>query len=84
MTAWDLDENSFELVEDIVRFSFPNKIVFKASEAQFTGTSLRPGTCIPFYGSSIMTKEEDSLWFESRSLTFSLYTSKYEILTVVW
>ena len=48
ITAWDLDENSFELVEDIVRFSFPNKIVFKASEAEVTGTSLSPGTCIPF------------------------------------
>lgn len=48
MTAWDLDENSFDVVEAIVQRSFPAKIVFKASYAEFTETSFNPGTWIPF------------------------------------
>lgn len=84
MIAWDQDENSFDDVGDIVRLSFPCKMIFKASAAEFTETSFSPGTWIPFYGSSMMTRLLLSLCVESKSLMFSLYTSKYETLTVVW
>jgi len=48
MIAWDQDENSFDEVGDIVHLSLPCKMIFKASDAEFTETSLSPGTWIPF------------------------------------
>ena len=44
ITACDLDEKSFETVEDIVRRSFPCRIILSASYAELTSTSFSPGT----------------------------------------
>lgn len=55
ITAWDLELNSLDTVDDIVHFSFPAKMIFSASAALWTSISFRPGTWIPLLGSSIIT-----------------------------
>ena len=73
ITAWDLELNSFETVDDIVHLSFPERIILSASAALCTSISFKPGTWIPLFGSSIMTSYWDpGLWVESKSFMFSL------------